>query len=39
MSQYTDKAKKHMDKCLEALQANFSRVRTGRANQIGRAHV
>lgn len=24
MSQYTDKAKKHMDKCLEALQANFS---------------
>lgn len=32
MSQYTDKAKKHMDKCLEALQANFSRVRTGRAN-------
>mgnify|MGYP005968276991 CR=1 FL=1 len=32
MSQYTDKAKQHMDKCLEALQANFSRVRTGRAN-------
>ena len=32
MSQYTDKAKKHMDKCLEALQANFSRVRAGRAN-------
>ena len=29
---YTDKAKQHMDKCLEALQANFSRVRTGRAN-------
>ena len=32
MSQYTDKAKQHMDKCLEALQANSSRVRTGRAN-------
>ena len=32
MSQYTDKAKQHMDKCLEALQANFARVRTGRAN-------
>ena len=32
MSQYTDRAKKHMDRCLEALQANFSHVRTGRAN-------
>lgn len=32
MSQYTDNASKSMDKCIEALKANFSRVRTGRAN-------
>ena len=32
MSQYTDKATQHMDKGLEALQANFPRDRTGRAN-------
>ena len=32
MSQYTDKAKSSMDKCLEALKNNFARVRTGRAN-------
>ena len=32
MSQYTDKAEKNMGKCLDALKANFARVRTGRAN-------
>lgn len=32
MSQYTDNAEKHMAKCLEALKANFAKVRTGRAN-------
>ena len=32
MSQYTDKAEKNMEKCLEALRNNFARVRTGRAN-------
>lgn len=32
MSQYTDNAKKSMDKCIEALKNNFARVRTGRAN-------
>ena len=32
MSQYTDKAEKSMEKCLEALRNNFARVRTGRAN-------
>lgn len=32
MSQYTDNAKKSMDKCIDALKNNFSRVRTGRAN-------
>ena len=35
MSQYSDSARKHMDKCLNALRGNFARVRTGRAN----AHV
>ena len=32
MSQHTDRAEKSMDKCIEALKANFARVRTGRAN-------
>ncbi len=32
MSQYTDKAQRSMEKCVEALKANFARVRTGRAN-------
>ena len=32
MSQHTDFAKSHMDKCIEALKANFARVRSGRAN-------
>ena len=32
MSEYTDKAEKNMGKCLDALKANFARVRTGRAN-------
>ncbi len=32
MSQYTDHAKTNMEKCIEALKGNFSRVRTGRAN-------
>ena len=32
MSQYTDRAEKNMGKCLDALKANFARVRTGRAN-------
>lgn len=32
MSSYTDQARKRMDKALDALRANFSRVRTGRAN-------
>lgn len=32
MSEYTDAAKKQMTKCIESLQFNFSRVRTGRAN-------
>lgn len=32
MSQYTDSAKKHMDKSIEALKRNFAKVRTGRAN-------
>lgn len=32
MSEYTDKAKKSMEKCVDALRTNFSRVRTGRAN-------
>lgn len=27
MSQHTDFAKSHMDKCIEALKANFARVR------------
>ena len=31
MSQHTDFAKSHMDKCIEALKANFARVRSGRA--------
>jgi ribosome recycling factor len=32
MSEHTDKAKNKMEKCLTALQANFAKVRTGRAN-------
>lgn len=32
MSVYTDKAKSGMDKCIDALKNNFSKVRTGRAN-------
>ena len=32
MSQHTDFAKSHMDKCIEALKTNFARVRSGRAN-------
>lgn len=32
MSDYTDSAKRRMDKAIEALNANFARVRTGRAN-------
>ena len=35
MSTFTDSAKKSMDKAIDALKYNFSRVRTGRAN----AHV
>lgn len=35
MSEITDKAKSRMEKCLTALQKNFSHVRTGRAS----AHV
>ncbi len=35
MSEYSDFAKKNMDKCLDVLRANFAKVRTGRAN----AHV
>ena len=35
MSTFTDSAKKSMDKAIDALKFNFSRVRTGRAN----AHV
>ena len=32
MSQYTDNAKRSVEKCVEVLQANLGRVRTGRAN-------
>lgn len=32
MSAYTDQAQKHMNKCIDALKNNFSKVRTGRAN-------
>jgi len=32
MSEYTDNAKKNMEKSITALQGNFARVRTGRAN-------
>ncbi|OFK24424.1 MULTISPECIES: ribosome recycling factor [Olsenella] len=32
MSEYTDSAKRHMEKCVDALGHNFSKVRTGRAN-------
>ena len=35
MSEYTDKAKSDMDKCVDNLKAAFAKVRTGRAN----AHV
>lgn len=35
MSEYTDYAQKHMDKAIDALKANFARVRSGRAN----AHI
>ncbi len=32
MSAYTDQAQKNMNKCIDALKNNFSKVRTGRAN-------
>lgn len=32
MSAYTDQAQTHMNKCIDALKNNFSKVRTGRAN-------
>ena len=32
MSEYTDMCKTRMGKCIDALKANFARVRTGRAN-------
>ena len=32
MRAYTDQAQKHMNKCIDALKNNFSKVRTGRAN-------
>ncbi len=32
MSEYTDSAKAQMNKCIDALQGNFAKVRTGRAN-------
>lgn len=32
MSQYSASAQQHMDKCIEALKNNFTKVRTGRAN-------
>ncbi|WP_068540649.1 ribosome recycling factor [Olegusella massiliensis] len=32
MSEFTDFANKHMDKCIENLVAGFAKVRTGRAN-------
>lgn len=32
MSEYTDSAKRRMEKAIDALNANFARVRTGRAN-------
>lgn len=32
MSEYTDFAKEHMEKCLGALTNNFAKIRTGRAN-------
>jgi ribosome recycling factor len=32
MSEITDNARSHMDKCLDSLKANFAKVRTGRAN-------
>ena len=32
MSQHTDYTKAHMDKAIDALKTNFSRVRSGRAN-------
>ena len=32
MSEYTDSAQRRMDKAIDALQNNFARVRTGRAN-------
>ena len=32
MSQYTDSAKQHMEKCVEGLRHNFAKVRTGRAS-------
>lgn len=32
MSEVIDSTRDHMEKCVEALRANFSRVRTGRAN-------
>lgn len=32
MSEYTDSARTHMEKCLDGLRHNFAKVRTGRAN-------
>ena len=32
MSQYTDSAKRHMERCVEGLRHNFAKVRTGRAS-------
>ena len=32
MSQYTDSAKRHMERCVEGLRHNFATVRTGRAS-------
>ena len=32
MSEFTDSARAHMNKCIDALRHNFAKVRTGRAN-------
>lgn len=32
MSEYTDRARHKMDKCIDSLKADFAKVRTGRAN-------
>lgn len=39
MSVHSDKAKQSMDKCIEALKNNFSRIRTGRANPHALDHI